>query len=137
MTWRADLYLSDDDKVCSKLTLKEWGERGPSYEVNRFCGRVDNHAEDVHELKKHLRFAVEQWDKRYDGYSESKIMMNKSVHRMAFIETVTCDLQPKAEGYLRELGFTAIGPFTKLKHPDSKVTQWIMGAPEFLEAIKE
>ena len=134
--WKKDLVFQEDYHVCCVLSLVGWGERGPSYTVGSPTGRVDDHADDIAEVKKHLRFCVEQQDEGYSRYSVNS-MQAKRVHRMAYIQTVTSSLQPYAEKYLEELGFTKVGSFEKEKHPDSVITLWVMAAKDFLKAISE
>lgn len=140
MKWRKNLHLAEDGNgVCSKLILKEWGEQGPSYAVDSYTGMKEDHATDLSELKAHLRFCVEQWDKQWDAYKGSYYLLsqNKSVHRVAVIEATTCSLQPMANKYLKELGFKKFGGCKKLKHPETKLYVWLIRADKFLEAIKE
>lgn len=134
--WQKDLVFQEDKHVCCVLHLVNWGERGPSFTVGDYTGLVYNHADDIEEVKKHLRFCVEQQDEEYSEYSAHS-MQAKRVHRMAFIQTVTSSLQPFAEKYLEELGFTKVGSYEKEKHPDSVVTLWVMAAKDFLKAISE
>jgi len=136
MGWKESIHFEEDESVsvCSRMFLSSFGERGPSYEVGDYTGTKSNHAKDLAEFKTHLVTISKLWDKRWKDYAKDA-GQNKSMHRMAFVEAVTCDLQPKAEEYLEQLGFTKIGPFKKLKHPDSDITLWVMGCPEFMEAI--
>lgn len=132
--WDADLMFKEDGTVCCVLHLIEWGERGPSFNVGDYIGREQNHADNIEEVKEHLRICVKGQNAKYSAYSADS-MAAKPVHRMAYIQTVTSSLQPYAEKYLEELGFNKVGSFEKEKHPDSIITLWIMPAKEFLKAI--
>ena len=132
--WQAGLMLQEDANVCCVLHLVGWGERGPSFTVSVYTGNHENHADDLEEVKNHLRVCVKGQNAKYREYSADS-MMAKRVHRMAYIQTVTSSLQPYAEKYLGELGFTKVGAFEKEKHPDSIITLWVMPAKEFLKAI--
>lgn len=132
--WNADLMFDEDKYVCCVLHLVGWGERGPSFNVGSYTGSAEDHADDLEEVKEHLRICVKGQNAKYCAYSPES-MMAKRVHRMAYIQTVTSSLQPYAEKYLEELGFNRVGTFEKEKHPDSIITLWIMPAKEFLKAI--
>lgn len=132
--WNRNLVFQEDNHICCVLHLVAWGEQGPSFKVGVYTGKEEDHADDLEEVKNHLRFCVKGQNHKYREYSADS-MMAKRVHRMAYIQTVTSSLQPYAEKYLEELGFTKVGSFEKEKHPDSIITLWIMPAKEFLKAI--
>ena len=132
--WNKQLMFREDDTVCCVLHLHGWGERGPSFTVGDFTGKEEDHADHIEEVKEHLRVCVKGQNQKYRERSADS-MMARRVHRMAYIQTVTSSLQPYAEKYLEELGFTKVGSFEKEKHPDSVVTLWVMPAKDFLKAI--
>lgn len=132
--WTKNLMFQEDVYVCCVLHLVFWGERGPTFKVGSYTGKAEDHADDLEEVKEHLRICVKGQDAKYRSYSPDS-MQAKRVHRMAYIQTVTSSLQPYTEKYLEELGFTKVGSFEKEKHPDSVVTLWVMAAKDFLKAI--
>lgn len=134
--WNEQPVLTDHPVVCSILELRNFGENVPSVNTHTPWGDKNNHAGTIGEFKAHLRFCVEQHDKRYKDTRED-CWTNKSVHRTAMIVAYTSDYQVVSESYLRELGFDSFGPVEKLKHPDSKLTLWFIQSPKFLENIKE
>jgi hypothetical protein len=133
--WGEDFMFREDNSasVCSRMFMSGFGERYPSSRLSP-NGESDDHAKDLDEFKAVMVRTAKLWDKRWAS-KKKDCWSNQSIHRMAFIEAVTSHLQPKAEEYLEQLGFTKIGPFKKLKHPDSDITLWVMGCPEFMEAI--
>lgn len=134
--WGDDLEFSEDGSasVCSRMFLSGFGEERPHTTIGQRFGTPGDHAEDLDDFKAKMVRTAQLWDKRWAS-KKKDCWQNKSIHRMAFIEAVTSHLQPKAEEYLEALGFIKIGPFKKLKHPDSDITLWVMGCPEFMEAI--
>lgn len=130
--WNDNLRICEHDSVCTVLELCGFGEEYVgAFEEELSYDKIP----DIESLKAHLRYCVEEHDEEYKEYGDD--WSNKSVHRVALITAYTVHTQPSAEGFLRELGFTQVGPIKKLKHPSTELSMWHMTATDFLAAIKE
>ena len=75
--WNADLMFREDSDVCCVLHLVGWGERGPSFNVGSYTGNEEDHADDLEEVKNHLRICVKGQNAKYSTYSADSMMAKR------------------------------------------------------------
>lgn len=137
MAWNNYLTIEKNNEsyVCTALTLSGFAETQVNGDDE--LGVNKGAAPSLEEFKKHLRYCVQQHDESADEDSGGYPYYDDSVYRVAVIQAYTVHTQPVSEGYLEQLGFQRFGPVSKLKHPKTKLSVWLITATDFLEAIKE
>lgn len=135
-------FKEDDTNICSLLRIVELGGRvvGGSEELDRQDGEDDEDGDgsipfDI--FVKHLVSMCGKWDAQVNLLWSGRwsYFCTKYVPKMVIQAVTATPGQEFAEEYLERIGFTKSGPFSKLKHPGTKLTFWHMTGDDFCASI--
>lgn len=133
-------FKEDNTNVCSLLRIVELG--GLVVDAYENLSRQDG--EDDGDGSIPFNIFVEQlvrmcknWDDKINAdYSgEWSSYTTRYVPKMVIQAVTATPGQEFAEEYLERIGFTKSGPFSKLKHPGTKLTFWHMTGDDFCASI--
>jgi hypothetical protein len=130
-------FKNDQYEICSLLYLYQLG----GYVVNgadELDDQYGDHSTSFDRFVKDLRGLCEAYDKKSydndDGYPYTSIH-GKYVPKMVIQAVTASPGQDEQAEWLRKIGFTPSGPFSKLKHSGTTLTFWHMSGDKFAEAI--
>jgi hypothetical protein len=122
--------------VCSIARLSGFGETTVTYSTN--LPSVNNPQVPLDKFKEHIRDLMKKWDadvkENRSGYTWYQSETGY-VPKLAAVIAWTASGQQVTMSHFRSLGFKEIGPFEKLKHPDSTLTFWIIPADDLCKAV--
>jgi hypothetical protein len=130
-------FKADDQEICSLLYLYHLG----GYVVNGVDELEDqygDHASSFDYFVKDLRGMCEAYDRKVynngDGFSYESLH-GKYVPKMVIQAVTASPGQDEQAEWLKRIGFTPSGPFSKLKHSGTTLTFWHMSGHEFVKSI--
>jgi len=125
---------SNSYSVCSLARLSGFGEETVSNEVNN--PNQSGPQLPLDKFKSHIKGLMKTWD---DGVQEEHFGWKKSnsnyIPKLAAVWACTASGQKVTMEHFRSLGFKEIGPYEKLKHPDSTLTFWFISADQLCREL--
>src|SRR5690349_15339106 len=101
------MKLTGDSDICTNTKLRDFG--GPYMTGNWAISGINNApfqcGADFQEFKEELSFLIKQYDNIQIHYAFPRAWQK------ATITATTSSLQDRAEEFLKEFGFTQVGPF--------------------------
>lgn len=135
-------FREDDTNICSLLRIVELGGKvvGGYEDLIRQDGDDDEDGDGSIPFGifvKHLRKMCGDWDRKINSEWSGRwsYFGTKYVPKMVIQAVTATPGQEFAEAHLEKIGFTKSGPFSKLKHPGTKLTFWHMTGDDFCASI--
>lgn len=136
-------FKEDDTNVCSLLRIANLGGKVvTAQETLMYQNDEDYGVSGYDSFVKELREMCKVWDdrvlKQWSQSAERALWdryYTKYVPKMVIQAVTATPGQEDAEAILEQIGFQKSGPFSKLKHPGTKLTFWMMSGDDFCQSI--